>query len=396
MRPSPVIRQAERRDRRGAKTPRERENGIWTVALVAFVAFVASSAACSRSNEAAPQGASPLPVTDTKSDAEPSARVESAGATAHAETAAASSSPSSPATESRPEPARATVTLVDAGRPPRKRLRYSFLAAQKPRKPQNERLHLELRTALSQAVGEAGTPDVTLPPVSIVIAVEPQSVSSEGDLLTYAWTVVRATSSAGSSPAQIAEGMRAEVAAVEHLSGTGVIDSQGISRGVAIDPPDADASNTRVAAEGTGQMVEQVRQTLRDMAAPFPTEEVGAGARWTKLSELVSKEAVLTQSDAFTLTSLQGSTGTLDDVLAQTAPAQVLRGPGVPEGAEARMESMLASGQAKTRFDLSRLVPQMKFDGTTTMVLSGAAPREEMRRVTMSLRIGMTVTGTLE
>ncbi|HSY21097.1 MAG TPA: hypothetical protein VK841_03235, partial [Polyangiaceae bacterium] len=112
--------------------------------------------------------------------------------------------------------------------------------------------------------------------------------------------------------------------------------------------------------------------------------------------ELVSKEAVLTQSDAFTLTSLQGNTGSLDDVLAQTAPPQVLRGPGVPDGAEARMESMLASGQAKTRFDLARLIPQTKFDGTTTMVLSGAAPREEARRITMSLRIGMTVSGTLD
>jgi hypothetical protein len=352
--------------------------------LVVFVAFAQLGAACSRSTESTPQGAAPT--------AEP--RV--ASPVTASEPAEGSAPAPAPARPPGPQPMRATVTLVEPGKPPRKRLRYSFRVQPKP---QNEALRLELRTSLSQAVGDAGVPDITLPPVTIVIAIEPQSVTAEGDLLTYAWHVVRATSSPGSSPAQIAEGMRAEVAAVGHLSGTGVVDWQGISRGVSTDPPDADASDPgsrSVGADGTGQMVEQIRQTLRDMAAPFPMEDVGAGARWTKASELVSKEAVLTQTDAFTLTSLQGGTGTLDDVLAQTAPAQVLRGPGLPDGAEARMESMLASGQAKTRFDLSRLVPQTKFDGSTTMVLSSAAPREEARRMTMSLRIGMTVSGTLD
>jgi hypothetical protein len=353
------------------------------IGLVAWTAMTAlSGTACSRSTESAAPGSAP---------ANDSAAVAPI-ASATSEGPAASSTPAR-AAETRPEPTRATVTLVDAGKPPRKRLRYSFRVEPKP---QNEALHLELRTSLSQGLGDAGTADVMLPPVSIVIAIEPRNVSAEGDLLTYAWHVVRATSAAGSAPAQIAEGMRAEVAAVEHLSGTGLVDSQGISRGVTTAPQEADAAVAGAAGEATGQMVEQIRQTLRDMAAPFPAEEVGAGARWTKVSELVSKEAVLTQSDAFTLTSLQGNTGSLDDVLAQTAPAQVLRGPGVPEGTEARMESMLASGQAKTRFDLARLVPQMKFDGTTTMVLSGNAPREEARRITMSLRIGMTVSGTLD
>jgi hypothetical protein len=356
----------------------------WFAAVVSLGASAA--VACSRSTESAAPG-STHPVDSTSSAASP------ATVSVHSESAAPSSTPAPPA-ETRPEPTRATVTLVDPGKAPRKRLRYSFRAQPKP---QNEALHLELRTALSQAIGDAGTADITLPPVSIVIAIEPQSVSADGELLTYAWRVVRATSAPGNAPAQIAEGMRAEVAAVEHLSGTGLVDSQGISRGVATDAPDTDASGPRAhAADATGQMVEQIRQTLRDMAAPFPAEEVGAGARWTKVSELVSKEAVLTQSDAFTLTSVQGNTGSLDDVLAQTAPAQVLRGPGVPDGAEARMESMLASGQAKTRYDLSRIVPQMKFDGTTTMVLSNAVPHEEARRITMSLRIGMTVSGTLD
>jgi hypothetical protein len=140
-------------------------------------------------------------------------------------------------------------------------------------------------------------------------------------------------------------------------------------------------------------MIEQVRQTLRDLAAPLPDEDVGRGARWQKLSQLDAKETRIAQTETFTLLAIQGDKGTLDDVLAQTAPPQTLRGPGMPQGATARMDSMLASGDAKVRFDLSRLVPQTKFDGTTTMVVSGQSP-DERKRVTMIMRIGIAIEGT--
>jgi hypothetical protein len=59
------------------------------------------------------------------------------------------------------------------------------------------------------------------------------------------------------------------------------------------------------------------------------------------------------------------------------------------------MESMLASGNAKIRFELTRLVPATKFDGTTTMVVSGSAPGDASRRMTMIMRVGIGVQGSL-
>jgi hypothetical protein len=141
-------------------------------------------------------------------------------------------------------------------------------------------------------------------------------------------------------------------------------------------------------------MIEQVRQTLRDLAAPFPEEAVGRGARWEKLSQLSSKDARLSQTDTFTLLAVTKSGGTLDDVLAQTAPSQPLPTPGTPN-AQARMDSMLASGDGKTTFDRSRLAPQTRFEGTTTMVVSSDAPPDGVQRRTMILHVGITLTGTV-
>jgi hypothetical protein len=363
------IRTARRVARRGLRR-------LLCAARVAATVGVVASASCSRPSRA------PANPPDAGGEAVPAAP----GAPATTPPAGGESSSGGTAPGASAEEPTATITLIDPGRSPRRRLRYAWRTQQK------EQLTLELRTALSETVGDAGMSEVVLPPVHIVIAIEPQSVSADGELLSYAWRVTSASSSsAAGAPAQIAEGMRLEVAAVEHMAGTGIVDGQGLSRKVSADPA---APSDAGATGATGQMVEQVRQTLRDMAAPLPAEEVGQGARWRKLSQLAAKDTRITQTDAFTLLALQGNSGTLDDVLAQTAPPQVLRAPGAPEGAEARMESMLASGDAKTHFRLSRLVPQMKFEGTTVMVLSGAAVPVATRHMTVTLRVEIALSGS--
>ena len=282
----------------------------------------------------------------------------------------------------------ATMKLLEAGEPPRRKLRYTWGGRR------GETLAMDLRTAASTEEGSNKQPEILLPPVRIIVAIDPQDVSPEGDL-SYRWRVTSATVTADAqTPSSLAVGMRAEVAAVEHLSGTGLVTSRGLSTRVSIDalPP--------MGAGATGQMVEQVRQTLRDVAAPFPDEEVGLGARWERLSQLASRDARVTQTETFRLVDIGRDTGALDDLLAQTAPPQPLLSPGAaPGAASARIESMLTSGDGKTQFDRSRLVPQTKFDGTTTMVVSshpqGEPQDHEGRRMTMIMRVTIVLAGNL-
>jgi hypothetical protein len=247
---------------------------------------------------------------------------------------------------------------------------------------------MDLRTSASRELGGARDPDIPLPPVRIAVAVEPNDVTPEGDL-EYAWHVTSASVTVASDASSAFAGaMRTEVSAIEELSGTARVTARGLTTRIAI------SSESVVDSGGTGQMVEQVRQTLRDVAAPLPEEAVGRGARWEKLSQLTAKDARVTQTETFTLVELAGDRGAVDDVLAQTALPQPLAAPGQPPGTQARMESMLVSGAAKTHFDLSRLVPQTTFDGTTTMVVSGQSPGERTRQMTLVMRVGIVLTGT--
>lgn len=247
---------------------------------------------------------------------------------------------------------------------------------------------MDLRTVASTDVGDAHAADIALPPVRIVVAIDPSSVSPQGEL-RFGWHVVSTDVGADPRvPSQLAGGMRDEVAAIEHLAGTGVITALGLAESITIDP------STTPRGESNGQMIEQVRQTLRDVAVPFPETDVGLGARWQKVSELASKQARITQSDTFRLRTFVGRTGAVDDALAQTAPPQALRAAGMPAGAQAHMESMLASGTAKMTFDETRLVAQTRIESTTTMIVTGRSEGDPERRMTMILRVEIVLTGS--
>ena len=60
---------------------------------------------------------------------------------------------------------------------------------------------------------------------------------------------------------------------------------------------------------------------------------------------------------------------------------------------------MLTSGDGTTRFVLTRLVPETKFESTTTMVVSnrgqGEPSTDEPRRMTMIMRAGIVLAGNL-
>jgi hypothetical protein len=350
--------------------------------------LVAAAIACSKDPPRPAEPPAEVPTASAAPVASASAVGDAPSGTASTGDAPPSAGSSTSAAGSASAPGRAasvpgsSTRLLDPGLTPRRALHYTWHVEQK------EQLSMDLRTSASTEVAGAKQPEIPLPPVHIVLDIDPQNVTAGGDL-RYAWRVTSASVTADPlTPSSITEGMRVEVNAIDHLAGSAVVTARGLCSEVTVERAAA------VDGGATGQMVEQIRQTLRDVAVPLPEEEIGRGARWQKTSQLDAKGSRLTQTDTFTLTeATSGDTGTVDDVLAQTAPPQLLRTPGASNGGEARMDSMLASGESKTRFDLSRLVPQSKFTGTTTMVVSGASNAAATKRATMVMRVGIDIQG---
>lgn len=241
-----------------------------------------------------------------------------------------------------------------------------------------------LRTTVSAEAGGERR-DVPLPALRILVAIDPQVVSADGDM-RFSWHVTGAGADPDAgAPPDVSQGWSAQIAPVEHLSGAGVVTSHGLTRGVTLDAGSAGDAGP------DAEMVVQVLQMLRDVAAPLPEEPVGKGARWQKLTSLDAKNGHATETDTFTLTDLQGDQGAVDDLVAQTASPQNLPPlVGVDSGASARVDSVLMSGTSRTRFDLTRLVPQTSLDATTSMAVSGQGSR-----MNMLMRLGISIQGSL-
>jgi hypothetical protein len=207
--------------------------------------------------------------------------------------------------------------------------------------------------------------------------------------------------------------MRAEVAEIARLAGSARVTSRGLTRDVSVDhavseqkeaggspgapPAIADPAGADPGTDpgADGPMNEQVRQTLRDLAAPMPEEAVGVGARWRKNSVVDTRSARIAQTETFRLVDLHGDRGSLDDVLAQHGPPAAEGTVERENGADpARIESILASGDAKVRFDLSRLVPQTLFDGTTSLTVSGPSPGAAASARAMTMIMHVAIAGT--
>ena len=235
--------------------------------------------------------------------------------------------------------------------------------------------------------GDAQAPATPLPPVHIVIAIAPEDVSPEGDL-RYAWRVTHATVGATSAtPDAIADGMRSDVFALEGLSGRAVVDSRGLARHVSVD---------RAAPAGMGgpsQMVEQVLQTLRHLAAPFPDEPVGPGLGGERPVGSRRGRPRLRRPRRLRWSSLAKREAASATSWPRQAPPKSWRAPGCRTGLKPGSSRCSSRRTPRCCSIRTRLVPQTRVESTTTMVVSGHGPGNGTRRVPMVLRVEIVIAG---
>ena len=282
-----------------------------------------------------------------------------------------------------PSPATPTVTstvkLLDPGQPPRQKLRYKFKV------DQNENVTMDMAMGASVDLGAGQRQEQKLPLIRVVLGVEPKSISPEGDL-KYAYHLLSTEVVADpQTPPQLAAAMKGGIEGMRGLSGTAVISPRGITKDSTFDsPPNASSQ--------TAQMMEQIKQTARELAAPFPEEEVGKGAKWEKSSKVELQGQKATQRETYTLVDLAGDTGKVDVVITQSSPGGALSAPGIPAGSGVKIESMNANGKGTTSFDLTRLAPTSQLDAATTMSLVGQKDGET-QRLKMVMKVALKLSG---
>jgi hypothetical protein len=249
------------------------------------------------------------------------------------------------------------VTLLDPGKEPRRRLRYTF--TMKP-----ETLVLDMETKMAMRLGDKSMPETELPTIRTVMRLTPTNVSPEGDLTYEGVTTRTEVMSNGAVPDIVRQKMQASMKSMEGMKVTSTVSSRGVARDATMEIPENAAPEIRQALEGT-------REALKSMCMPLPEEDVGAGASW-RTDMIMQTTFRLKQSTTTTLTKLEPNRMTLESALKQAADPQPFAGPSVPAGTSMKLERLTGTGGGTLVIQLDHLVPtsNVTLESETQMTVS--------------------------
>lgn len=257
-----------------------------------------------------------------------------------------------------------TVTLLDPGAEPRRKVRYLF-----GMKPESMILDMEMKMAMR--MGDRASPETELPGMRTVMRIVPKSISPEGDLSYEGVIVSNEITSKGALPPAARQKLEESLKSTRDMKVTSTVSSRGVVTEATMQIPENAAPEIRQALEGT-------RDALRSMCMPLPEEDVGVGARW-KTDMNIRTTLRMVQTTTTTLKKLEPKKMELDVVLTQTAAPQLMTGPSVPPGTTIKLERMTGNGTGTLAVKLDHLVPvsSVALDNETTMTMSAGAQSME-------------------
>ncbi len=370
-----------------------------TTALPGSVAAVASAAA-SQSDLPSEQSSAELEAVASSaigSTAEPaaarstssavaakaataSAPAKGQGAPQIAPSAAAPARPApapsaSPTTHARSLPTAAKppeVRLVDAGRAPRRALRFAVKPGQR------ERMTMTMNMAMAVSLGDKTAPPSQIPAVVMVMDIVVAEVRPSGDIRhEFTFSQLKTQPAAGIDP-QINATIDKALAKLAGLGGHAVITNRGFQREVHIRAlPGADPS--------LRQLVQGMQQATQHIALPLPAEPVGAGARWTFSTPMTEGGVKLTHTATYDLVGIAADVIDCKLTVTQTAAKQKVQS---PLGQSVQLLLMDAQGTGTKRLRLDRLAPLLSdTDVRSTVKMDTGAKTTMTMQTTMKLAI---------
>lgn len=288
------------------------------------------------------------------------------GGTAHAEQIAL------PATAKALPADAPTIKLVDAGKGAKKPLRFTA-------KPGMKRsLVTTMSMGMAMQMGGNAAPMQRIPPIQMVVDIKVTDVAANGDI-RYEFVLQQPkVLAAKNTPPMVVDAMKEASKGMAGLTGYAVVTNRGFTR-------EADIAVPATANQQTRQLVDSLKQSMTQIAAPVPEEAVGVGATWETSTKITQNGLSIVQSAMNKLTSLKGNKATLAITLTQNAtPQKITTG-----GMTVDLESYAATGSGNTQLDLAALVPtsaKMKMNSDMKMSSGG-------QKIGMKLDLEMTMKG---
>lgn len=236
-----------------------------------------------------------------------------------------------------------TIKLLDPGSAPRKTLRFHVKAGDK------ESMAMTMKMSMQMPGGPAAGQAMKIPAMTMPMDLTVQSVAPNGDI---SYQMIMGEPDVADDPAAMptmVQAMKTALASFKGLTINGVMSDRGITRQVDMKIPD----NANPAMR---QSMDQMKESMNNMGAPFPQEAVGPGAKWELKMRIKSGGISLDQTATYQLASLDGDRWSAKCTIEQSAGKQTVQNPSLGS-AQMNLLQMTSNGGGTLTSDLSKILP---------------------------------------
>lgn len=282
-----------------------------------------------------------------------------------------------PAAEASTPPVAATanpVKLLSAGQEPRKVLRLH------PKAGDKQSLNMVMNMAMEIQVAQMQNQAIKLPAIKMPMEVTVKSVSPEGDITFESVMGEPSLGEDGGDP-QIAAAMKATIGSVKGMTSTGVMTSRAIVKATEMKlPAGANAQIT--------QALDQMKDSFSQVAAPFPEDAVGPGAKWEYTQPIKSQGMTITQTATYELISIDGDSIAAKSSFIQTAANQKISSPAMP-GMKVDLAKMSGRGTGEIKLDLGQLIPSEATADSHSEITMGVSVGGQKQNMSMKMDVNL-------
>jgi hypothetical protein len=271
---------------------------------------------------------------------------------------------------SRLPPEGTLVTLLDPGAEPRAPIRFQ------PEVGSLGKVRMTMTMDLTQDIAGNAMPKVAIPPILMDMAVDVLDVAEDGTVHFTADLVEVGLGDDPNTPDMMRELLMAQFDKMVGLRTESVITDTGRTVSSAVTFPEGMPEELR------GQM-DQMNQSLAQLAQPVPDEPVGVGARWETLSRM-DNTLVIGQRTLYELVSRDGDLAVIQAVVTQSPIEDDVDLGGTP----ATITAFDSEGQGRSEWLPNSVMPstaRIDMKLVMTMLVAGVQELDQTMIMGMSM-----------
>jgi len=254
-----------------------------------------------------------------------------------------------------------------------------------PKKGQTQTTVMSMRMKMAMSMGEMKLPAMDVPVTELTMKTTVTEVTKAKVRYEFVIGAVKLRGGAGLPPQQV-ELMRKSMAGIEGTKGWVELDRSGRTLG-------ADFSAGPGVDPGARNMLDNMRQSMSQLNAQFPTAPVGVGAKWRQVFELDQMGFPLKQVVTYRLESLKGSGGVLAMTLEQTATTSQVTLPNLPPNTRAEIVEFTSKGSGTVDFDTTKIAPSRASTDLSTTMRTRIQAQGDSKMMGMDMQMSMTLEG---